>query len=343
MCLEHFVDPNLIQSSYSALFYPLNALVSSGTLRRNLLEKTSAPMNSVKIEFITDIPGYRECQQLEREVWGHGMETVPYYIFHNMVNMGGVVVGARDTQSGALVGTGFGFIARADEERATWMKNPYYIYSEMLGVLPEYRNKNLAVRLKMAQRDFALERDYSLICWTFDPLLSRNANLNMNKLGGICRQYKVDYYGPMEGINKGLPSDRFIVEWWIDSPYVEGRIEHKHLRRSYEEWVEAFARVHEATYDREDALPTPVSASDLTADRATILVEIPPDLDQIKAADMELALAWRMTFREIAQKLLAQGYIVADFVTEGRGTERRSFYIWQRDFDMLKMISPQSP
>lgn len=299
-------------------------------------------MNSVTIEYITDIPGYRECQELEREVWGTGMETVPYYVFHNMVNMGGVVVGARDTQSGALVGTGFGFIARADEERATWMKNPFYIYSEMLGVLPEYRNKNLAARLKLKQREFALEHGYSLISWTYDPLLSRNANLNINKLGCICRKYHVNYYGEMEGINKGLPSDRWVAEWWIDSPYVEGRLEHKHLRRSYDEWVEAFAHVLEAGNERDDGLPTPPESDALSTDRATILVEIPPDLDMLKEHDVELALAWRLSFRDIALKLLAEGYIVADFVSDGRGTDRRSFYIWQRDFDMLKMISPQS-
>ncbi len=297
-------------------------------------------MNSVTIEYITDIPGYRECQQIEREVWGQDMETVPYYVFHNMVNMGGVVVGARDTQSGAMVGCGFGFIARADQERATWMKNPYYIYSEMLGVLPEYRNNNIAVRMKLAQRDFALKHDHSLISWTYDPLLSRNANLNINKLGCICRTYKVNYYGEMAGINAGLPSDRWLAEWWIDSPYVEGRLEHKHLRRSYDEWLEAFARVMAANWEREDSLPTPPSVDNLKTDRAIILTEIPPDIDALKAKDMELALAWRLNFRKLALTLLDEGYIVADFVSERQGEQRRSFYIWQRNFDMLKMISP---
>jgi len=298
--------------------------------------------DSIIIEYITDRDGYRACQRLETEVWGHEVEVVPMYLFQNMVSMGGVVVGARDPQSGELVGCGFGFIARAEGERVTWMEdNPYFIYSEMLGVLPEYRNHKLGYRMKLLQREFALDKRYGLISWTFDPLLSRNANLNLNRLGGIARTYKNDYYGEMGGINAGLPTDRFECEWWVSSEHVDARLNHKHLRRTYEEWESAMAYVVEASYDIPDGFPVPVDPDDVEMTRHTVLVEIPPDFDAIKAADMDLALYWRLSFRKIARRLLDSGYIAADFVSNKIDGQRRSFYIFQRDFDMLKMMSPK--
>ena len=61
--------------------------------------------------------------------------------------------------------------------------------------------------------------------WTYDPLESRNAYLNVHKLGAACRSYIRDYYGPMaDGLNVGLPSDRLRVEWWISSERVRRRV-----------------------------------------------------------------------------------------------------------------------
>ena len=91
----------------------------------------------------------------------------------------------------------------------------------MLGVLPEYRNAQIGRRLKLRQREDALARGIALIEWTFDPLELKNAFLNIEKLGAIVRRYKENQYGtttsPLHG---GLPTDRCIAEWWIDSPRV---------------------------------------------------------------------------------------------------------------------------
>jgi predicted GNAT superfamily acetyltransferase len=97
-----------------------------------------------------------------------------------------------------------------------------YLHSHMLGVLPEYRNAQVGRRLKLRQRDDALKRGIALIEWTFDPLELKNAYLNIAKLGAIVRVYKENQYGattsPLHG---GLPTDRCIAEWWIDSPRVQ--------------------------------------------------------------------------------------------------------------------------
>jgi predicted GNAT superfamily acetyltransferase len=97
-----------------------------------------------------------------------------------------------------------------------------YLHSHMLAVRNDYRNSGLGRRLKLLQREDALARGIGLIEWTFDPLEIKNAYLNIEKLGAICRRYNINQYGftssPLQG---GLPSDRLIAEWWLRSQRVE--------------------------------------------------------------------------------------------------------------------------
>ena len=70
--------------------------------------------------------------------------------------------------------------------------------------------------MKTYQREHVLRQGLDLITWTYNPLLARNAQLNIAKLGAVCTTYLPNLYGPMrDGLNAGLPSDRFQVDWWI--------------------------------------------------------------------------------------------------------------------------------
>jgi predicted GNAT superfamily acetyltransferase len=97
-----------------------------------------------------------------------------------------------------------------------------YLHSHMLAVRKDYRNVGLGRRIKLYQREEALERGFDLIEWTFDPLEIKNAYLNIEKLGAIVRRYTINQYGittsPLQG---GLPTDRLIAEWWVKSKRVE--------------------------------------------------------------------------------------------------------------------------
>ena len=100
-----------------------------------------------------------------------------------------------------------------------------YLHSQMLAVRPQYRNAGLGRRMKFFQREDALQRGFELIEWTFDPLEIKNAYLNIEKLGAIARRYNVDQYGitssPLQG---GLPTDRLIAEWWLNSKRVDAMV-----------------------------------------------------------------------------------------------------------------------
>jgi predicted GNAT superfamily acetyltransferase len=97
-----------------------------------------------------------------------------------------------------------------------------YLHSHMLGVLPPYRNSGVGRRLKLMQREDALARGIHLIEWTFDPLELKNAFLNIEKLGAIVRRYYENQYGTTSSpLHGGLPTDRCVAEWWLDSPRVK--------------------------------------------------------------------------------------------------------------------------
>jgi len=93
-----------------------------------------------------------------------------------------------------------------------------YLHSHMMGVLPDYRNQGVGRLLKLRQREEALARGISLVEWTFDPLELKNAFFNIERLGAIVRRYVLNQYGTTSShLHGGLPTDRCIAEWHVDS------------------------------------------------------------------------------------------------------------------------------
>ena len=98
-------------------------------------------------------------------------------------------------------------------------------WSHMLGVAPEMRAAGLGRRLKLAQRQAALDMGLDLIEWTYDPLQAANAHLNFAKLGVVVEEYEENIYGESSSpLHRGTPTDRFVAEWRLREPHVERRI-----------------------------------------------------------------------------------------------------------------------
>jgi predicted GNAT superfamily acetyltransferase len=122
---------------------------------------------------------------------------------------GGLVLGAFDDDR---------LIAFLNTMPAIRDMRPYW-YSQVLAVAKDHWNSGIGSRLKLAQREQARQRGISLIEWTFDPLESKNAYLNIQKLGAVIRQYHVNFYGRIDStLHQGLDTDRVVAEWWIDRP-----------------------------------------------------------------------------------------------------------------------------
>ena len=156
---------------------------------------------------------FEEVLRLQQVIWGFAdIELLPLRFLVVVTKVGGHVFGAYDADR--MVGFCFAIPGVKPDGRP-------YLHSHMLGVLEEYRDSGTGRRLKLRQREDALGRGIQLIEWTFDPLELKNAFLNIERLGAIVRRYNVNQYGvtasPLHG---GLPTDRCIAEWWIDSPRV---------------------------------------------------------------------------------------------------------------------------
>lgn len=173
---------------------------------------------------------YAELEKLMTRIWGSGTEVaspIAIAIDHH----DGCVLGAFENGTGQLLGAVMSFLRFSNHPGAS---RGLAQHSHIAGVLPEAQGHGIGEALKRAQADFVRAQGLNLITWTYDPIEARNAWLNVGKLRCICRTFIENLYGLMEDeLNRGLPSDRFEVEWWLDDarprpdvngPYVEVEI-----------------------------------------------------------------------------------------------------------------------
>ena len=238
------------------------------------------------------------CVRLQVETWGYDpADVIPRRAFLVAQKIGGQVIGAFDTEissaaaageAEALVGFAFslpGVKTGAGEPRP-------YLHSHMLAVKAAHRNCGLGMRLKLEQRREALARGIRRIEWTFDPLEIKNAFLNVHKLGAMVRAYRVNFYGVSSSqLQGGLPTDRLLAEWRLDSPRVK------------------------AILDERPAVTRPIE------ERIQVRIRVPASIYQWKASESgrERALAVQLENRQRFQQAFAQGLAVLCFSLDAQG------------------------
>jgi predicted GNAT superfamily acetyltransferase len=296
----------------------------------------------------------RAVEDLQRLVWtGSETEVVPLHMLLAAVHNGGLIVGAYEVQSsrgesssaielGAfrqvpsdarLVGFVFGFPGLYFTPDGPRPKH----CSHMMGVHPDYRDQGIGFALKRAQWQMVRHQELDRVTWTFDPLLSRNAHLNIALLGAVCNTYRRDEYGQLrDGLNVGLASDRFQVDWWVRSERVFRRLS-KRARGKLDlgHFLSAEVNTLNPAQIGADGLPYPDPISAVRIEtflsggrerQALVMVEIPADFMSLKAASLELGQEWRLHTRSLFEALFEDGYLVTDFVYLP-GAEPRSYYI----------------
>lgn len=216
---------------------------------------------------------FRAAEELQRQVWGEGDQPDPADLMFVIQAEGGLVGGAW--LDDRLMGYVFGFPTR----------DPQVQHSHRLAVLPQARGLGLGLRLKLYQRDWCLQRGIARVRWTFDPLRSVNASLNIHSLGAESDTYLPDYYGEMAGINAGLGSDRLLVDWDLAS-----------------EKVAALAARR----------PRPAT------DGTSLPLALPKDVETLARADPSRADALRRDLRAHLQDAFARGRRIIGFDRETR-------------------------
>jgi predicted GNAT superfamily acetyltransferase len=225
-------------------------------------------MIDVVIRDLHGMAEFRLAEDLQNAVWGKDDTADPADLMMVIQAEGGLCAGAfRDER---LIGYVFAFPTR----------EPFVQHSHRLAVLPEARGLHLGARLKWYQRDWCLARGIDLVRWTYDPMRRLNAGLNIATLGAIVRVYYPDYYGKMLGINAGLPSDRLLAEWHLNSPGVAAK-----------------------AAGQTDSV---AAATDLT-------VALPEDYDALVGSDPARALAERLRLRDALVAAFARGEAIIGF------------------------------
>jgi len=277
------------------------------------------------IKLIENMDEMHQVEEVQRRVWRESdIDIVPAHLMNSAVHNGGVVLGACTDQQ--LVGFVFGFPGTYHTADGPRIKH----YSSMLGVLPEWRDQGIGFALKRAQWQMVRHQGIDRITWTFDPLHGRNAWLNITRLGAVCSTYLRDFYGKMrDTLNQGLPSDRFDVDWWVNSHRVNRRLSRRRRNDlTLAHFVSGGARMYAQAEIDPHGLAHPVAdpALKVGKDLPILLVEIPTDFARLKEMDIQLARQWRLHTRSVFEALFQAGYLVTDFI-HSNDEPGRSYYV----------------
>lgn len=283
------------------------------------------PEPEIIVRQLESLNDAEDCEELQVKLWppyeGSAGFCVPIHLLVSQMEIGGIVLGA-------YLGNGIvGFIFAVQAEDNLGQR---YHYSCLAGVHPDLQHRGIMQKLKLKHASIASSQNVNRIVWTYDPLQGPNANLNIKKLGGIVKRYKVNYYGMRAGgspQNFGLPSDRFLLEWNIPLGGVLVPSNSKHLNLSDLRGSETCALVNSVEINERD-LPF-IKDFNLNLSSRQLLVEIPDDFELIRKhpSKEDLDIHWRLRTRDIFTTYFSKGYTVVGFLSEKEGPRRRSFYL----------------
>ncbi|MFN2529800.1 MAG: GNAT family N-acetyltransferase [Pyrinomonadaceae bacterium] len=253
------------------------------------------------IREIDSISEMKALEKLQKEVWGwNDLDTMPLMNFIVMKEVGGSLIGAFERET--PVGFVFGFVG-CDEGKIGF-------HSHMLAVHPDFREKGIGRKLKLAQREQALAKGFNWITWTFDPLQSPNAYLNFSRLGVIATKYKVNFYGAQtsSALHRYIGTDRLWVSWFLESDRVSRRLECGSNTKPSQPDLRKLASLVQMGRDG-----CPQSQQLAAHIDEQVLIDIPDDIGLLQQQTPQLAVAWRNATRSAFTEALAAGFIVEDF------------------------------
>lgn len=170
-----------------------------------------AGLGPVEIRPLRTLEEFQSTLRLQSEIWGFDQaDLVAPRLFGVFDRVGGSCLGTY--LGGEIVGFSLAFAAFKPNGRRYW-------HSHMVGVRPHLHGHGVGYQIKLRQREEALAVGLDLIEWTFDPLQSRNAYFNVEKLGVDVQAYLLNFYGVTSSeLHGALPTDRLVAAWNLRSP-----------------------------------------------------------------------------------------------------------------------------
>ena len=280
-------------------------------------------MTDCDIRPLGTLQGMQAAVALQRSYWGDDPEAiVPGHMLFTMAQHGGHVLAAQERAGGRLVAILVGLPGVASDSALA--ADRLYLVSKRMVVHTTWRNRGLALRLKLAQRELALAQGIHLVRWTFDPLLAPNAWLNLHKLGAQATRFHENYFGAA-GPGGGSP-DRLLVDWRLDSERVRLLAEGADCGADVASLLKrGAALLNPATRDAR-GLPVP-GVLDALPDAPLLLLELPADFPALAQVDEALAEDWRAHMRAALNALFAAGHVLQDCVRGTLDGQERVFYV----------------
>lgn len=268
-----------------------------------LLEAESV---DIRVRPIASLQQFRACVELQAEVWGPDYsDSVPSSLLQAATYVGGIVFGAF-TRTDELVGFLFGLTGVQGEEIVHW--------SHLLGVRDSARNHGVGRLLKEAQRAELAKRGVRRMLWSFDPLVAKNAHLNLNRLGARVVEYVPNMYGTTTSpLHYGIATDRLVVSVDTSTDAPEG------------------TAVDQPGSSLPVLTPAPQAGDvrlDLDVPPPALWIEIPSDIRQVIGRSAQEAVVWREAVRTHFHWALSRGYEVTALHRDPVAS--RSFFILRR-------------
>jgi predicted GNAT superfamily acetyltransferase len=268
-----------------------------------------------------NLADYKACEDIQREVWHtQDIDIVPVPLLLAADRAGGLLLGAYNNL-GDLVGFAFSLMGSLDGKPVQ--------HSYMMAVRVAYRNFDVGFKLKMAQRKEALKRKIALMTSSFDPMQPVNAYFALGKLGEWSNAYEENYYGETTSFpDRGLPTDRLLTCWNLDSTAVIRRLELGPPRRDGRKELRHRTVINQLL----EAAPGLMNSSPikLNCSEDQFLFEVPYNLQEIKNRDLGVALEWQGKMRQVFRHYFKRDYAATDFWVAEQDGHLRAFYLLEK-------------
>jgi predicted GNAT superfamily acetyltransferase len=238
----------------------------------------------IELKKIKEIEELKKIPEIQKSAWGFSdLDIEPHHLMTRVQKYGGLILGLYF--QGELAGFTYAIIGK-------W-EGKYFIYSHQTAVRKEHQYRGFGFLLKKGQREEVLKMGYDLIKWNFDPLESMNAYFNFHRLGIISVEYERNIYGEGEsGLHKGLPTDRLIATWNLNSDRVVQKMKKK-----------------------DDPILEDIPSKRLENFTQTYsYIEMPKNIRSLKETNLNEAIEWRAKTRGLFESAFQEGYVAEEIV-----------------------------
>lgn len=258
----------------------------------------------VQVRELATLEEQAQARALWDRSWRSASSEVSPSLLRAIEHAGGYAVGAYDSTD-VLVGAAIGVIG----QRSSIDGGRPHLHSHIAAVDAHAGGRGVGRAIKLHQRHWCLQHHIQTVVWTFDPLVRRNAHLNLSSLGAMGVEYIPDFYGALDDdIDATMDTDRVLVHWNLTSNRVA---EAARTRRKAPTRAAAIAGGAQLVLDDTDVLPAPSAAS------TTYLVSLPSDIVSLRRSDPEAAGRWREVVRNTLMPMLAANYAITGITAEG--------------------------